>query len=159
MSQGMAYDSDNGRDYAAAITAIMTGEAYLQSAKIAGEVGPCAGFDINRESIPERDAHASRLGEGDQSREHSRPSCMTSAWNVWSDAVDLGEINGYRNAQASVLAPTGTIGFMMDCDTTGRRAGPGAGEVQEAGRRRHDQDRQQYGAAGADASWGMTIRR
>ena len=118
MSMGMAYDSDNGRDFAAAITAIMTGEAYLQSAKIAGEVGPCAGFEINKNPFLEvmrlhRDATRKINPNNIPAELHE------SAWRVWSDAVDLGTLNGYRNAQATVLAPTGTIGFMMDCDTTG----------------------------------------
>jgi ribonucleoside-diphosphate reductase alpha chain len=118
MSQGMAYDSDRGRDYSAAITAIMTGEAYLQSAKIAGEVGPCAGYAINRDPFlnvmrMHRDAVKAIH------RENIPGEMYDTAWNVWCDAVDLGEINGYRNSQATVLAPTGTIGFMMDCDTTG----------------------------------------
>jgi ribonucleoside-diphosphate reductase alpha chain len=118
MSQGMAYDSDKGRDYAASITAMMTGEAYLQSAKIAGEVGPCAGYAHNREPF----LNVMRMHR-DAVKEITRANLpgemYDAAWNIWSDAVDLGEMNGYRNAQASVLAPTGTIGFMMDCDTTG----------------------------------------
>ena len=118
MSMGTAYDSDRGRDTAAAITAIMTGEAYLQSARIAGEVGPCAGYANNRDPFlnvmrMHRDAVKSIQ------RQNIPGELFDSAWNVWCDAVDLGEIKGYRNAQASVLAPTGTIGFMMDCDTTG----------------------------------------
>jgi len=118
MSQGMAYDSDRGRDYAASITAIMTGEAYLQSARIAGEVGPCAGFEINRKPFLEvmrmhRDAAAKIQ------RANIPAELYDAACSVWADAVDLGERNGYRNSQATVLAPTGTIGFMMDCDTTG----------------------------------------
>ena len=118
MSQGLAYDSDKGRDMAAGITAIMTGEAYLQSAKIAGEVGPCTGYAVNRDPFlnvmrMHRDAVKSIR------RENIDGELYDTAWNVWCDAVDLGEIKGYRNAQASVLAPTGTIGFMMDCDTTG----------------------------------------
>ena len=118
MSQSMAYDSDRGRDYAAAITAMMTGEAYLQSARISAEVGPCAGFTINRDPFlnvmrMHRDAVKNIR------RENIPGEMYDTAWNVWCDAVDLGEIKGYRNAQATVLAPTGTIGFMMDCDTTG----------------------------------------
>ncbi|HZJ01127.1 MAG TPA: vitamin B12-dependent ribonucleotide reductase, partial [Gemmatimonadaceae bacterium] len=118
MSQGMAYDSDRGRDYAAAITAMMTGEAYLQSARIAGEVGPCSGYMINRDPFlnvmrMHRDSVKSIR------RENIPGEMYDTAWNVWCDAVDLGEIKGYRNSQATVLAPTGTIGFMMDCDTTG----------------------------------------
>jgi ribonucleoside-diphosphate reductase alpha chain len=118
MSQGTAYDSDRGRDTAAAITAIMTGEAYLQSAKIAGEVGPCAGYANNRDPF----LNVMRMHRDSVKairRENIPGELYDTAWNVWCDAVDLGEIKGYRNAQASVLAPTGTIGFMMDCDTTG----------------------------------------
>ena len=118
MSQGMAYDSDHGRDYAAAITAIMTGEAYLQSAKIAGEVGPCAGYESTASHFSMSCACIATAVKK-INRNNIPAEIYDSAWNVWSDAVDLGELNGYRNAQASVLAPTGTIGFMMDCDTTG----------------------------------------
>jgi ribonucleoside-diphosphate reductase alpha chain len=118
MSQGIAYDSDYGRDYAAAITAIMTGEAYLQSAKMAGELGPCSGFEINRKPFLDvmrmhREA-AKRIN-----RNHIPAEMYDAASNVWCDAVDLGVLHGCRNSQATVLAPTGTIGFMMDCDTTG----------------------------------------
>ena len=118
MSQGIAYDSDYGRDYAAAITAMMTGEAYLQSAKIAGEMGPCAGFDVNRKPFLDvMRAHRESVKRIDR---NNIPSEMyDAAWTIWSDAVDLGVLHGYRNSQATVLAPTGTIGFMMDCDTTG----------------------------------------
>ena len=118
MSQGMSYDSDRGRDYAASITAIMTGEAYLQSARIAGETGPCAGFDINRKPFLEV-MRMHRDAVKGINRNNVPDELYDAASNVWSDAVDLGELNGYRNSQATVLAPTGTIGFMMDCDTTG----------------------------------------
>jgi len=118
MSQGIAYDSDYGRDYAAAISGIMTGEAYLQSAKISGELGPCAGFDVN--SKPFLDVMRMHRDAVRRIRRNNVPGEMyDTAWQVWSDAVDLGVLHGYRNAQATVLAPTGTIGFMMDCDTTG----------------------------------------
>jgi ribonucleoside-diphosphate reductase alpha chain len=118
MGQGIAYDSDHGRDYAAAITAMMTGEAYLQSAKIAGELGPCAGFEINRK--PFLDVMRMHRESVKRINRNNIPAEMhDAAWTVWSDAVDLGVLHGYRNSQASVLAPTGTIGFMMDCDTTG----------------------------------------
>jgi ribonucleoside-diphosphate reductase alpha chain len=118
MSQGIAYDSDHGRDYAAAITAMMTGEAYLQSAKIAGELGPCAGFEINRK--PFLDVMRMHRDSVKRINRNNIPAEMyDAAWDTWSDAVDLGVLHGYRNSQASVLAPTGTIGFMMDCDTTG----------------------------------------
>jgi ribonucleoside-diphosphate reductase alpha chain len=118
MSEGIPYDSDRGRDTAAAITAIMTGEAYLQSARISGELGPCAGFEINRKPFLDvMRMHRDAVRNIDRSRIPA--DLYDAAWNVWRDAVDLGVRNGYRNAQASVLAPTGTIGFMMDCDTTG----------------------------------------
>src|SRR5437667_356561 len=118
MSQGIAYDSDYGRDYAATITAMMTGEAYLQSAKIAGELGPCAGFDINRK--PFLDVMRMHRDAVKRINRNNIPTEMyDAAWDIWSDAVDLGVLHGYRNSQATVLAPTGTIGFMMDCDTTG----------------------------------------
>jgi ribonucleoside-diphosphate reductase alpha chain len=118
MSQGMAYDSDRGRDYAAAITALMTGEAYLQSARISGEVGPCAGFTINRDPFLNV-MRMHRDAVKNIQRDNLPGEMYDAAWNVWCDAVDLGELKGYRNSQATVLAPTGTIGFMMDCDTTG----------------------------------------
>jgi ribonucleoside-diphosphate reductase alpha chain len=118
MSQGIAYDSDHGRNYAASITAIMTGEAYLQSAKIAGEMGPFAGYEVNTK--PFLDVMRMHRDAVKKINRNNIPAEMyDTAWKCWSDAVDLGEMHGYRNAQASVLAPTGTIGFMMDCDTTG----------------------------------------
>src|SRR5215467_12705405 len=118
MAQGIAYDSDYGRDYAAAITAMMTGEAYLQSAKIAGVMGACDGFEINRK--PFLDVMKMHRDSAKKINRTNIPAEMyDTAWQTWSDAVDMGELNGYRNSQATVLAPTGTIGFMMDCDTTG----------------------------------------
>ena len=118
MSLGIPYDSDKGRGYAAAITAIMTGQAYLTSSKIAGEIGPFAGYEMNREPFLEvMRMHRDSVKSIDRS---NIPGEMyESAWDVWSEAVENGERTGFRNAQASVLAPTGTIGFMMDCDTTG----------------------------------------
>ena len=118
MAMGIPYDSDQGRAYAAAITAIMTGQAYLTSSKIAGEIGPFAGFAMNRESCLEvMRMHRDSVKAIDK---NSIPTDLyEAAWNVWSETVDHGERTGFRNAQASVLAPTGTIGFMMDCDTTG----------------------------------------
>ena len=118
MSLGIPYDSDPGRDYAGSITAIMTGQAYLTSAKIAAETGPFAGYKANEEPFLEvMRMHRDSVKGIDR---NNVPGAMyESAWKVWCDAVDHGERTGYRNAQASVLAPTGTIGFMMDCDTTG----------------------------------------
>ncbi len=118
MSLGIPYDSDQGRNYAGAITAIMTGQAYLTSAHIAGEAGPFAGYQTNKEPFLEvMRMHRDSVKGID--RNNVPGALYESAWKVWCDAVDHGERAGYRNAQASVLAPTGTIGFMMDCDTTG----------------------------------------
>jgi ribonucleoside-diphosphate reductase alpha chain len=119
MSRGLPYDSDEGRAYAAAITAVMTGEAYAQSARVARDHGgPFAGFERNREPMlrvmrKHRDA-VTEIGA-----KHVPADLFGAAKQAWDEAVELGEDFGYRNAQATVLAPTGTIGFMMDCDTTG----------------------------------------
>ena len=119
MSRGIPYDSDEGRDWAAALTALMTGEAYAQSARIARDHGgPFAGFDGNREPfLRVMEKHRDAL-RGINSERVPGP-LFAAAARSWNDAVELGEAHGYRNAQATVLAPTGTIGFMMDCDTTG----------------------------------------
>jgi ribonucleoside-diphosphate reductase alpha chain len=119
MSRGLPYDSDEGRDYAATITAIMHGEAYAQSARIARDHGgPFAGYEINREPML-RVMRKHRAALKDIDRTRVPKPLMESAREVWDGCVELGEAHGYRNAQATVLAPTGTIGFMMDCDTTG----------------------------------------
>ena len=119
MSRGVPYDSDEGRDYAAAITALMTGDAYAQSARIARDQGgPFAGYADNRDPfLRVMRKHRAALKDVDASRVPR--ALYAAATDAWNDAVDLGEQHGYRNAQATVLAPTGTIGFMMDCDTTG----------------------------------------
>jgi ribonucleoside-diphosphate reductase alpha chain len=119
MSRGLPYDSDAGRDYAGALTAIMTGEAYAQSARIARDHGgPFAGYEINREPFL-RVMRKHRDAIKDINVKHVPDDIYAGAKQAWDDAVELGEDFGYRNAQATVLAPTGTIGFMMDCDTTG----------------------------------------
>ena len=119
MSRGIPYDSDEGRDWAAALTALMTGEAYAQSARIARDHGgPFAGFDANREPFL-RVMNKHRDAMRGVNSERIPGALFTAATGAWDDAVELGEVHGYRNAQATVLAPTGTIGFMMDCDTTG----------------------------------------
>jgi ribonucleoside-diphosphate reductase alpha chain len=119
MANGLAYDSDGGRSFAAAVTALMTGRGYLQSAKVAGALGPYDHYADNREAhnnvmrmhrdasyaIPDATAEDTEL--------------LAAARETWNEAVALGELYGYRNAQATVLAPTGTISFLMDCDTTG----------------------------------------
>ena len=119
MSRGLPYDSDGGRDYAAAITALMTGEAYAQSARVARDHGGAfTGYDANREPFL-RVMRKHRDAMKDINAKHVAPDLYNAAKQSWDDAVELGEDFGYRNAQATVLAPTGTIGFMMDCDTTG----------------------------------------
>ncbi|MYN67716.1 MAG: vitamin B12-dependent ribonucleotide reductase, partial [Acidobacteria bacterium] len=119
MSRGVPYDSDEGRDYAAAITALMTGEAYAQSARIARDCGgPFAGYARNEQPFL-RVMRKHRDALKNVSRAHVSEDLQQAAADSWNDVVELGEKHGFRNAQATVLAPTGTIGFMMDCDTTG----------------------------------------
>ncbi len=119
MSRGLPYDSDDGRAFAAAVTALMTGRAYRKSAEIAGRMGPFAGHQPNAGAmIGVMSMHRAAVGNIEHS--DSVPSdLLSAARRSWDDALDLGEVSGYRNAQATVLAPTGTISFMMDCDTTG----------------------------------------
>ena len=118
MASGVPYDTDKGRDMAGAITAVMTGQAYATSARIAESVGPFPGYRKNRESMLDvmsmhRDA-VRGINAANVSGE-----LMEGARSAWDEAYTAGEKFGYRNAQASVIAPTGTIAFMMDCDTTG----------------------------------------
>ncbi len=117
MSHGVPYDSDTGRDYAAAVTAIMCGQAYLTSSRIAGAVGPFAQYARNEEPFLE----VIRMHRGSVSRinERNAAGLKDAAQRVWDEAYEAGKAYGYRNAQVTVIAPTGTIGFMMDCDTTG----------------------------------------
>jgi ribonucleoside-diphosphate reductase alpha chain len=118
MDRGLPYDSDAGRAYAAAVTALMHGEAYAQSARVASAMGPFAGYAKNAEPM---------LRVIDKHRKHAHmidaallpKGLMQAAHDVWDEAYALGVQHGYRNSQVTVLAPTGTIGFMMDCDTTG----------------------------------------
>ncbi|HXY84203.1 MAG TPA: hypothetical protein VEH52_01875, partial [Gaiellaceae bacterium] len=119
MARGLPYDSDEGRAYAAAITALMTGRAYRKSAEIAGRMGAFAGHQQNAAAMLSVMAKH-RAAVGNIEHADSVPADLLSACRkAWDDVLDLGEVNGYRNAQATVLAPTGTISFMMDCDTTG----------------------------------------
>src|SRR6185503_2496231 len=119
MSRGLPYDSDAGRDYAAALTALMTGEAYAQSARIARDHGgPFEGYATNRDAFL-RVMRKHRDAMKGINAKNIPADLFNAAKQAWDTAVDLGEAHGYRNAQATVLAPTGTIGFMMDCDTTG----------------------------------------
>jgi ribonucleoside-diphosphate reductase alpha chain len=119
MARGLPYDSDEGRAYAAAITALMTGRAYRKSAEIAARMGPHAGYRPNAAAMLGVMAKH-RAAVGNIQHSESVPSdLLGAARQAWDDALDLGEVHGFRNAQATVLAPTGTISFMMDCDTTG----------------------------------------
>ncbi|OJF10909.1 vitamin B12-dependent ribonucleotide reductase [Couchioplanes caeruleus] len=119
MASGQPYDSEAGRGVAAAITSLMTGTAYRRSAEIAGVVGPYDGYARNAE------AHKRVMRKHAAANDEIRPSgpvataLVKEATKQWQDGIKIGEKNGWRNAQASVLAPTGTIGLMMDCDTTG----------------------------------------
>jgi ribonucleoside-diphosphate reductase alpha chain len=118
MSLGLPYDSDAGRAYAAAITALMTGHAYATSASIAQRVGPFAAYHENRTAML-RVVAKHRDSSRTIDTAYAPANLIDAAHKAWDDALQLGETFGYRNAQATVLAPTGTIAFMMDCDTTG----------------------------------------
>ena len=119
MAMGLGYDSDGGRAMAAAITSLMTGTSYKRSAELAAVVGPYAGYARNA------DAHKRVMRKHQAANDvvralHTEDGRVHKlATKAWDDVIKTGEKNGFRNAQASVLAPTGTIGFMMDCDTTG----------------------------------------
>ncbi len=119
MATGHGYDSDGGRAFAGAVTSLMTGTSYRRSAELAGIVGPYAGYARNAE------AHKRVMRKHQAANDALRTvgaldaDVAKRATRAWDGVLKLGEANGYRNAQASVLAPTGTIGFMMDCDTTG----------------------------------------
>jgi ribonucleoside-diphosphate reductase alpha chain len=118
MSMGIPYDSDQGRDFAGAITAVMCGQAYLTSSRIVAAVGTFPGYAANEQPFLE----VIRMHRDSVSRvnRHNIPSALyQGAQQCWDDAYESGRRSGYRNAQVTVIAPTGTIGFMMDCDTTG----------------------------------------
>ena len=133
MANGIPYDSDTGRAYTGAITALMTGVAYATSAEMAGEMGPFPGFAENREAMLRiiRNHRRAAYGESDGYEGLTIPpvpldaagcpqaGLADAARAAWDDAAERGERNGYRNAQSTVVAPTGTIGLVMDCDTTG----------------------------------------
>ena len=118
MAEGLPYDSDAGRAWAAAITALLTGHAYATSARTAARMGPFAGFHENSEPMLNvlrmHQAEAARIDE-----DVVPPELLSAAQESWDQAVELAELYGVRNSQSSVLAPTGTIGLLMDCDTTG----------------------------------------
>jgi ribonucleoside-diphosphate reductase alpha chain len=118
MSEGIPYDSDQGRAWAAAITALMTGAAYQTSARTAARMGPFAGFHENSEAMLNvLKMHRSAVAGIDE--ELVPTELLSAAQEAWDSAVELAEEHGVRNSQATVLAPTGTISFLMDCDTTG----------------------------------------
>jgi ribonucleoside-diphosphate reductase alpha chain len=118
MSMGVPYDSDQGRDTAAIITAVMCGQAYLTSSRVAEAVGPFAGYRENEQTFLE--VIRMHRDSVDRVRRANLPVALyEGAQQCWDDAYQSGQRRGYRNAQVTVIAPTGTIGFMMDCDTTG----------------------------------------
>nr|HEX4315533.1 vitamin B12-dependent ribonucleotide reductase [Kofleriaceae bacterium] len=119
MSRSMAYDSESGRSYAAAITALMCGEAYRQSARIAADAtGPFAGYAQNETPfLKVMRKHRTSVDRIDT--KHVAPELMQAARESWDGAIEVGQKYGFRNGQTTVLAPTGTIAFLMDCDTTG----------------------------------------
>ena len=117
MASGYPYDSNEGRALAGAITSIMHGQAYLTSAEHAGHLAPFDGFALNREPMLRvMEMHRDAVESIDPS---VAPDLLAEARNVWDECVEMGTKHGYRNSQVTVLAPTGTIAFMMDCDTTG----------------------------------------
>ncbi|HVA06949.1 MAG TPA: LAGLIDADG family homing endonuclease, partial [Acidimicrobiales bacterium] len=118
MAQGLPYDSDEGRAWAASITALMTGHAYAVSARTASRMGPFAGFHADREAMLNvLQMHRAEVAKIDE--ELIPMELLSAAQEAWDEAVELGEQFGVRNSQASVLAPTGTIALLLDCDTTG----------------------------------------
>lgn len=118
MAQGFPYDSEEGRAQAAAVTGLMTGHAYATSARLAKRVGPFAGFHKDRKgTLRVLQMHREEVSRIDPT--HVSEELLSAAASAWDEAVELGNLYGVRNSQASVLAPTGTIGLMMDCDTTG----------------------------------------
>jgi len=118
MSMALPYDSDEGRDVAGAVTALMCGEAYAQSSRIAERMGPFPGYEVNREPMLDVIRMHREAMRGIKP-EHVQRELFLAAQESWDTALAHGEKHGFKNSQVTVLAPTGTIGFMMDCDTTG----------------------------------------
>jgi ribonucleoside-diphosphate reductase alpha chain len=118
MSMGIPYDSDQGRDFAGAITAVMCGQAYLTSSRVAGAVGAFPGYEVNEQPFLEV-IRMHRDSVGHINKQNIPTALSQGAQKCWDDAYESGRQSGYRNGQVTVIAPTGTIGFMMDCDTTG----------------------------------------
>ena len=119
MAMGLGYDSEGGRAMAATITSLMTGTSYKRSAELAGVVGPYNGYARNAEAHKRVMRKHQAANDSVRTLHVNDTATHKLATAAWADVIALGETNGFRNAQASVLAPTGTIGFMMDCDTTG----------------------------------------
>ncbi len=119
MAMGLGYDSDGGRAMAATITSLMTGTSYKRSAELAAIVGPYAGYQRNAEAHKRVMRKHQAANDTVRTLHVADAAVHKAATAAWAEVIRLGESNGFRNAQASVLAPTGTIGFMMDCDTTG----------------------------------------
>ncbi len=119
MATGHAYDSDGGRALAGAITSLMTGTSYKRSAELAGVVGPYDGFARNKDAHTRVMRKHAAANDAIRTMHAIDKDVQKYATNAWNSVLEIGKKNGWRNAQASVLAPTGTIGFMMDCDTTG----------------------------------------
>jgi ribonucleoside-diphosphate reductase alpha chain len=119
MATGHAYDSEGGRALAAAITSLMTGTAYKRSAELAGIVGPYEGYARNAEAHTRVMRKHAAASDAVRSVDVMDREILRLAAKAWQDGIQIGARNGWRNAQASVLAPTGTIGLMMSCDTTG----------------------------------------
>ena len=147
---GVPYDSDQGRDFAGAITAVMCGQAYLTSARIAEAIGPFPGYARERAAVPGSDPHASRFGEPDR-----QPARSAGAVPGRASSAGTTPMNKGKRQRLSQRADHRDRAHRHHRLHDGlrhhrHRARPGAGEVQEAGGRRRDQDRQQHGAAGAD---------
>ncbi len=119
MAMGLGYDSDGGRALAGTITSLMTGTSYKRSAELAGVVGPYVGYARNAEAHKRVMRKHQAANDAVRTLHIADTEVHQAATQAWAEVIKLGEKNGFRNAQASVLAPTGTIGFMMDCDTTG----------------------------------------
>ncbi len=164
MNMGYGYDSEEGRALCGALTAVMTGVSYATSAEMSAELGAFPGYAKNAAHMLRviRNHRTAAYGKAEGYEAlaikpvpldiHGCPdqTLVEIAQNAWDSALELGEKHGFRNAQVSVIAPTGTIGLVMDCDTTGDRARFRTGEVQETRRRRLFQDHQPLGARRAD---------
>ena len=158
MASGLPYDSDAARGLCGAMTALLHGAANLTSAELAAAVGPFDGLRGESRADAARDADAPRRGRRDR-RGLPGVSQAGGPRRCGTKCSTSGRRHGFRNAQATVLAPTGTISFLMDCDTTGIEPDIALVKYKQLGRRRHAEDRQPDGAAGAARRWATTSRR